>query len=107
MVVYDPVADRDDALHEYGIGILPELSNDRFQAVVLAVKHREIMALGPIGSRACSPPVADLRHHRRAPARRKRRRDLRQGLTQVCRRPLLDEGRQTYAMIKDAILGGR
>ena len=46
VVVYDPVADRDDALHEYGIGILPELPNDRFEAVVLAVKHREIMALG-------------------------------------------------------------
>jgi UDP-N-acetyl-D-galactosamine dehydrogenase len=35
VVVYDPVADREDAMHEYGI-----------QAVVLAVKHREIMALG-------------------------------------------------------------
>ena len=46
VVVYDPVADRDDALHEYGIGIVPELPDDRFQAVVLAVKHREIMALG-------------------------------------------------------------
>ncbi len=46
VVVYDPVADRDDALREYGIGIVPELPDDRFQAVVLAVKHREIMALG-------------------------------------------------------------
>src|SRR6187401_3346229 len=46
VVVYDPVADRDDALHEYGIGIVPELPADRFEAVVLAVKHREIMALG-------------------------------------------------------------
>jgi UDP-N-acetyl-D-glucosamine/UDP-N-acetyl-D-galactosamine dehydrogenase len=46
VVVYDPVADRDDALHEYGIGIVDKLPDDRFQAVVLAVKHREIMALG-------------------------------------------------------------
>ena len=46
VVVYDPVADRDDALHEYGIGIVPELPDDHFEAVVLAVKHREIMALG-------------------------------------------------------------
>jgi UDP-N-acetyl-D-galactosamine dehydrogenase len=46
VVVYDPVADRDDALHEYGIGIVPDLPDDRFQAVVLAVKHREIMAHG-------------------------------------------------------------
>ena len=46
VVVYDPVADRDDALHEYGVGIVDKLPDDRFQAVVLAVKHREIMALG-------------------------------------------------------------
>ena len=46
VVVYDPVADREDALHEYGIGIVDKLPDDRFQAVVLAVKHREIVALG-------------------------------------------------------------
>jgi UDP-N-acetyl-D-galactosamine dehydrogenase len=46
VVVYDPVADRDDALHEYGIGIVDRLPDERFQAVVLAVKHREIVGLG-------------------------------------------------------------
>ena len=46
VVVYDPVADRDDALREYGVGIVDKLPDDRFQAVVLAVKHREIVALG-------------------------------------------------------------
>ena len=46
VVVYDPVADRDDALHEYGINIVDKLPDERFQAVVLAVKHRDIMALG-------------------------------------------------------------
>jgi UDP-N-acetyl-D-glucosamine/UDP-N-acetyl-D-galactosamine dehydrogenase len=46
VVVYDPVADRDDALHEYGISIVDRLPDERFQAVVLAVKHREIVALG-------------------------------------------------------------
>ena len=46
VVVYDPVADREDALHEYGVGIVDKLPDDRFQAVVLAVKHREIVALG-------------------------------------------------------------
>jgi UDP-N-acetyl-D-galactosamine dehydrogenase len=46
VVVFDPVADRDNALHEYGIEIVQELPNERFQAVVLAVKHREIMGLG-------------------------------------------------------------
>ena len=46
VVVYDPVADRDDALLEYGISIVDKVPNDRFQAMVLAVKHREIMGLG-------------------------------------------------------------
>jgi UDP-N-acetyl-D-galactosamine dehydrogenase len=46
VVVYDPVADREDAMHEYGIDIVLDLPDQRFQAVVLAVKHREIMALG-------------------------------------------------------------
>src|SRR5262245_66657454 len=46
VVVYDPVADREDALHEYGVGIVDRLPADRFQAVVLDVKHREIVALG-------------------------------------------------------------
>ncbi len=46
VVVYDPVADREDALHEYGVGIVDKLPDERFQAVVLAVKHREIVGLG-------------------------------------------------------------
>ena len=46
VVVYDPVADRDDALHEYGVTIVDQLPGDHFQAVVLAVKHREIVTLG-------------------------------------------------------------
>jgi len=46
VVVYDPVADREDALHEYGVGIVDKLPDDFFQAVVLAVKHREIVGLG-------------------------------------------------------------
>ena len=46
VVVYDPVADREDALHEYGVGIVDKLPDDFFQAVVLAVKHREIAGLG-------------------------------------------------------------
>jgi len=46
VVVYDPVADQDDALHEYSITIVDQVPTDRFQAVVLAVRHREIVALG-------------------------------------------------------------
>jgi UDP-N-acetyl-D-glucosamine/UDP-N-acetyl-D-galactosamine dehydrogenase len=44
--VFDPVADREAALEEYGIDLLPELPDDRFQAVVLAVKHTDIVGLG-------------------------------------------------------------
>jgi UDP-N-acetyl-D-glucosamine/UDP-N-acetyl-D-galactosamine dehydrogenase len=44
--VFDPVADREAALEEYGIALMPELPQERFQAVVLAVKHHEIMGLG-------------------------------------------------------------
>jgi UDP-N-acetyl-D-galactosamine dehydrogenase len=46
VVVYDPVAERDEAMHEYGLHIVDKLPDERFQAVVLAVKHREIVALG-------------------------------------------------------------
>jgi UDP-N-acetyl-D-galactosamine dehydrogenase len=44
--VFDPVADREAALEEYGIDLLPELPDERFQAVVLAVKHSDIVGLG-------------------------------------------------------------
>src|SRR6476660_5511916 len=46
VVVYNPVADREDALHEYGVGIVEKPPDDFFQAVVLAVRHREIAGLG-------------------------------------------------------------
>jgi UDP-N-acetyl-D-galactosamine dehydrogenase len=44
--VFDPVADREAALEEYGIDLLPELPDERFHAVVLAVKHSDIVGLG-------------------------------------------------------------
>jgi len=46
VVVFDPIADREAASHEYGMSIVSELPNDRFQAIVLAVRHRPIMAMG-------------------------------------------------------------
>ena len=46
VVVYDPVADREATIEEYGIALLPELPNERFQAVILAVKHRAVQELG-------------------------------------------------------------
>jgi UDP-N-acetyl-D-galactosamine dehydrogenase len=44
--VFDPVADREAALEEYGIDLLPKLPDERFQAVVLAVKHSDVVGLG-------------------------------------------------------------
>src|SRR6476469_3904751 len=46
VVVYDPVAERDEAMYEYGVGIVDKLRDEVFQAVVLAGKHREIVGLG-------------------------------------------------------------
>jgi UDP-N-acetyl-D-galactosamine dehydrogenase len=46
VAVYDPVADREAAREEYGISLLSELPDGRFEAVILAVKHRAILRLG-------------------------------------------------------------
>src|SRR6478672_3250378 len=46
VVIYDPIADKDDALHEYGVKIDDKLPSGKFQAIVLAVRHTEIMELG-------------------------------------------------------------
>jgi UDP-N-acetyl-D-galactosamine dehydrogenase len=46
VTVYDPIADREAALHEYGIAVSPELPAGPFQAIVLAVKHAPIVAMG-------------------------------------------------------------
>ncbi|MEN8721605.1 MAG: nucleotide sugar dehydrogenase [Alphaproteobacteria bacterium] len=37
--IYDPVVDGQDVLHNYGYTVLDELSNQPYDAVVLAVKH--------------------------------------------------------------------
>jgi UDP-N-acetyl-D-galactosamine dehydrogenase len=46
VVVYDPIADRDAAHEEYGVSLVAEIPKDRFEAIVLAVKHRPILELG-------------------------------------------------------------
>ena len=43
--VYDPLADAEEARHEYGLTISNTLPGGRFDAVVLAVKHDAIVAL--------------------------------------------------------------
>jgi len=44
--VYDPWADRAEALHEYGIRPLRTLKPHHYDAIVLAVAHREFTQLG-------------------------------------------------------------
>ena len=46
VVIYDPVADKDAAHEEYGVSIAQELPPGPFQAIVLAVRHAAITALG-------------------------------------------------------------
>ena len=46
VVVYDPIADRDAAFHEYGVAIRQEVPTGPFQTIVLAVRHRAITAMG-------------------------------------------------------------
>ena len=45
ITVYDPWADKDHVMHEYGIDVTNELPEDKFDAVILAVAHREFAGL--------------------------------------------------------------
>jgi UDP-N-acetyl-D-glucosamine/UDP-N-acetyl-D-galactosamine dehydrogenase len=45
--IYDPWANRDEALREYGVALLESLPDDgRYDAIVLCVAHREFRELG-------------------------------------------------------------
>jgi UDP-N-acetyl-D-galactosamine dehydrogenase len=46
VTVYDPIADKEAALHEYGMTIEDAFPSGRFQAIVLAVRHEPIADLG-------------------------------------------------------------
>jgi UDP-N-acetyl-D-glucosamine/UDP-N-acetyl-D-galactosamine dehydrogenase len=46
VTIYDPIADGEAARHEYGVSIASELPEGFYQAIVLAVRHRSIMAMG-------------------------------------------------------------
>ncbi len=56
IVVFDPMADVPLAKHEYGIDIDNELPQGRFDAVILAVKHDQIAALGEAAIKALLEP---------------------------------------------------
>ena len=47
VTVHDPHADADEALHEYGVTLPNTALNSRYDLVLLAVSHREYLAMGP------------------------------------------------------------
>ncbi len=56
VAVYDPLADAEEARHEYGILIANTLPDAAYDAVVLAVKHEAIAALGAVALRRLLVP---------------------------------------------------
>jgi UDP-N-acetyl-D-galactosamine dehydrogenase len=56
VVIYDPLADRELAKHEYGIVLINDLPKGPFDAVILAVKHDPIAKLGETGIKALLAP---------------------------------------------------
>ncbi|GAB2770532.1 nucleotide sugar dehydrogenase [Salinimicrobium soli] len=43
VTIYDPLADPDEVLHEYGLTTVKELPTEKFDSVVLAVAHKEFL----------------------------------------------------------------
>ena len=54
--VHDPYADADDARREYGIELLAQLDDEKYDAVILAVAHAPFLALGANGIRDLVKP---------------------------------------------------
>lgn len=64
VAVHDPLADPDEAMHEYGLAIETGLPTGRFDLVLLAVAHAEYLAGGAPALRALVAPggkLADLK----------------------------------------------
>ncbi|MFC3099578.1 nucleotide sugar dehydrogenase [Altererythrobacter lauratis] len=58
--VYDPWVDADECEHEYGIRPIPTLEQGKYDGVILAVAHDDIVAMGAEGIRALGKPGAAL-----------------------------------------------
>jgi UDP-N-acetyl-D-glucosamine/UDP-N-acetyl-D-galactosamine dehydrogenase len=56
VTIHDPLADPGEVEHEYGLKISATMPKGQFDAVVLAVKHDEIVNLGPDAIRALLAP---------------------------------------------------
>ena len=52
VAIYDPHASREEARHEYGLDLSNDIPEGPFDAIVLAVRHREILDIGDAALRA-------------------------------------------------------
>ena len=50
--VYDPWVDAEEAKHEYGVTPITELKNDTYDAIIVAVSHKEFVSMGVDAIRA-------------------------------------------------------
>jgi len=63
--VFDPWADPDEAHREYGISLIAEPDRGAYDAIIIAVAHRQFTALGAAGIREFGAPnsiVYDIKH---------------------------------------------
>ncbi|MGH8212255.1 MAG: nucleotide sugar dehydrogenase [Rhodanobacteraceae bacterium] len=54
--VHDPWVDADEARHEYGLDLVSELKPDSYNAIILAVGHKQFTAMGADKLRALGKP---------------------------------------------------
>jgi len=63
--VHDPWADAEAAKHEYGIALIAKPEPGRYDAIVIAVAHKQFLELGPSGIRSFGSPnrvIFDIKH---------------------------------------------
>lgn len=58
--IYDPWADPEEAMHEYGLSLIDSPKTNHYDAIILAVGHREFKAMGTNGIRALGKPESIL-----------------------------------------------
>jgi UDP-N-acetyl-D-galactosamine dehydrogenase len=58
--VYDPWVDPQEALHEYGLAMIAEPAAGHYDAIILAVSHRQFVELGAERIRALGKPTCVL-----------------------------------------------
>ena len=64
--IHDPWVNADEARHEYGLELVAQPEAGKYDAIILAVSHREFIALGAEGIRAFGKPDAVLFDVKRA-----------------------------------------